>query len=506
MAAPLSGEPAPQDASSPVSPERAVHEFLARLNTPLRLLVAYSGGGDSSGLLAALAEEWKTNPNLDISLAAATVDHGLRLGSAEEARAVGALPESLGIPHHILTWEGEKPKTGIQAAAREARYRLLGGLAREIGADLIVTAHNLDDQMETVAMRQARNPEARGGISEAVLYDRRIWVYRPLLQVRRDAIRDYLAARGIGWVDDPSNDNDRFERVRVRKAQEQRLRLTPLCPAGHLPLKGGDRLGAAARDKSNVSIEAGARLQPISPLEGEMPGRAEGGEPPVATHSAATERKEGVLFDRPEDDVGHYLHANVSVHSALAAVVDLAGHSPHDAARLDAIRHLAALMGGRAHLSGRETTSRIADFLASPDGHRLTAERVVFDRRKHLLYITRERRTLPVITIQPGTTAVWDNRFRIENRGAGPAIVGARAVGQPGRALIDASLPANLPGAVGQRIEATEPLLIEGSRDQLSVKPIIAQFDRFLPLRMLGVANALAFLVGLDHFPSLPAR
>jgi tRNA(Ile)-lysidine synthase len=208
----------------------------------------------------------------------------------------------------------------------------------------------------------------------------------------------------------------------------------------------------------------------------------------------------------PGSAIARHLLANTVIHSARVAVIDLSDFSRSNSAKLDAIRHLAALMGGRTHPSGRETTGRIADFLADPGQHRLTAERVVFDRRKHLLYITRERRSLPTVTIAPGASASWDNRFRIGNRGRVPAVVGAPGSGLPGKPLIVAGLPVNLPGAVRQRIEAAEPVLIDGSPDQLSVKPIVAQFDRFLPLRMLEVANALAFLIGLDHFPRLPAR
>jgi tRNA(Ile)-lysidine synthase len=452
MAASGSGKPAPRCASSPASPECAARGFLGRLETPCRLLVGYSGGGDSTGLLVALAEALAADPDLDISLAAATVDHGLRPGSAEEARAAGALPARLSIPHHILTWEAKKPATGIQAAAREARYRLLGDLAQAIEADLILTAHNLDDQAETIVMRRARNPEARGGISEAVLYDRRVWICRPFLDVRRQAIRDYLTARGIGWVEDPSNDNDRFERVRVRKA-----------------LRQGERRAIA-----------------------DQPQQVAG--------------KEQSISACAEEATARYLLANAAIHSALVAVLDLAGYSVDNSTRLDAVRYLAALMGGRTHPSGRETTDRIAHFLASPDRHRFTAERVVFDRRKHLLYISRERRSLPVAAIAPGATALWDNRFRIENHGVEPAVVGARGNGRIGKALIGTGLPADLPGAVRQRVEATEPILIDGRPDQVRVKPIIAQFDRFLPLGMLAPANALAFLGGLDHFPRLPAR
>jgi tRNA(Ile)-lysidine synthase len=441
MNIPLSGEPAPQSASSPVSPESAVRDFLHTLKRPCRVLVAYSGGGDSTGLLVAMADASKTEAGTGISLAAATVDHGLRPGSTEEARAAGELAAKLFVPHHILTWEGEKPKAGIQAAAREARYRLLGELARAIGADLIVTAHTLDDELETLAMRQARNVAAAGGISEAVLYDRQIWVFRPLLAVRRAAIRDYLMARGIGWAEDPSNENDKFERVRVR-----------------------------------MTLHAGEALPDRTPQAGTA------------------------------GETARFLRADAVIHSGRVAVVDLSHFSPWNIAHLDAIRHIAAMMGGRTHVSGRETTERIGGFLAGTEKHRLTAERVVFDRRKYLLYITRERRSLPAAIVKAGETAVWDNRFRITNHGSETAVIGARGAGKTGCPLIGETLPAGVPGAVRQRIEATEPMLLEGRLVGLSTKPIIAQFDRFLPLRMLEVANALAFLGGLDHFSGLPTR
>ncbi len=438
----LSGKPAPQPASSLDSPGDAALEFLKRLKTPCRLLVAYSGGGDSTGLLVTLAEALKANDGLDIVLTAATVDHGLRPGSAAEACAVGGLCKRLGIAHHILTWEGEKPKTGIQAAAREARYRLLGALAQAIAADLIVTAHNLDDQAETLAMRGTRNgAAAAGGMSEAVLVDRRSWVYRPFLGIRRDDIRRYLKARDIAWVDDPSNDNETFERVRVRKS---------LTSPG-------------------VAFDFSGR------------------------RALASETAQRLL-------------ASSVIHAARVAVVDLAHHDPDNPAHLDAIRHLAALMGGRTHLAGSEASGRIGQFLASAHAHRLTGERVVFDRRKQLLYICRERRSLPETVIEPGSTALWDNRVRFHNQSSESAVIGVRGRDRKGGLALADPVATDLPGGVRQLIEATEPVLLQGRRDWLIMKPIIAQFDGFLPLDVLEIGNALAFLGGLDHFPGLPTR
>ena len=98
-------------------------------------------------------------------------------------------------------WQGEKPATGLQAAAREARYALLADAAEEMGAQCIVTAHTADDQAETVTMRQSRSQaDAPGlaGMADGVLVDRRVWVLRPFLGLRRADIRDYLSAgRGL---------------------------------------------------------------------------------------------------------------------------------------------------------------------------------------------------------------------------------------------------------------------------------------------------------------------
>ena len=182
-------------------------------------VVAVSGGGDSIALLhlvrAYLARERPGTP-----LIAATVDHGLRPESAAEARQVALACASLGIPHRTLEWDGARAATGLQAAARQARYRLLTGLARREGAPIVLTGHTADDQAETVAMRKARAPGGRGlsGIDRATLSQRAVWFARPLIDIGRHALRTWLSERGIGWIDDPGNDDRRFERVRVRAA------------------------------------------------------------------------------------------------------------------------------------------------------------------------------------------------------------------------------------------------------------------------------------------------
>jgi len=173
-----------------------------------RLGVAVSGGPDSLALLLLAAE---ARPG---RVEAATVDHALRPESGAEAAFVGEACARLDVPHVILSadWR-EKPETAIQERARAMRYRLLGDWARERGLT-ILTAHHLDDQAETLLMRLARGAGVRGlaGMRSAA------HVLRPLLGWRHSELEAVCAAAGIEPVRDPSNDDEQFERVRVRKA------------------------------------------------------------------------------------------------------------------------------------------------------------------------------------------------------------------------------------------------------------------------------------------------
>ena len=182
------------------------------------IAIALSGGGDSTALLCLLHDFYSERGEED-RLFAVTVDHGLRPDSAAEARRAADFCEALSIPHTIRRWEGEKPAGGLQAAAREARYGLLADAADAAGCGLVMTGHTLDDQAETVAMRRARgNGRGLSGIAPATLHDKRIWFVRPLIGQRRAELRAFLAERGQGWIDDPSNIDPRFERVRMREA------------------------------------------------------------------------------------------------------------------------------------------------------------------------------------------------------------------------------------------------------------------------------------------------
>jgi tRNA(Ile)-lysidine synthase len=212
-------------AERPISAAEAQKLFqpLARTSA---LVLAVSGGPDSTALLF-LAARWRAaRKRKTPRLIAVTVNHGLRPQSGEEARSVARLARRLGVAHRIVRWRGKKPRTGLQEAARAARYRLLAGAARKAKASHILTAHTLDDQAETVLMRMSRGSGITGlcgmrdvaqvPLSFSLREPRRLLLVRPLIGVPKARLNATLRRARIAYADDASNRDPRFARARFR--------------------------------------------------------------------------------------------------------------------------------------------------------------------------------------------------------------------------------------------------------------------------------------------------
>ena len=253
----LTAEKAVADAEA-----RALFRGLERLPG---LVLAVSGGPDSTALLV-LAARWAKRLKRAPKLIAVTVDHGLRPEAAREAAMVKALARRLGVPHRTLRWRGGKPRSGLQDAARRARYELLAQAAASAGLAHIVTAHTLDDQAETVLFRLARGSGIYGltGMARAaplpVGATRDLFLIRPLLHLPKARLIATLDAAHIAYADDPSNRDPRFTRARLR------AQLMPALAREGLDARGLSRLAARLRRAEQaIAVAVDAARAALSP-------------------------------------------------------------------------------------------------------------------------------------------------------------------------------------------------------------------------------------------------
>jgi tRNA(Ile)-lysidine synthase len=210
----------PASSAKPVTLAQAKALF-AGLEALPALVLAVSGGPDSTALML-LAARWRAARKTGPRLIAVTVDHSLRKESKREAAEVGRLARKLGITHRTLRWTGAKPTTGLQQAARAARYRLLAQAARDGKATHVLTAHTLDDQAETVLIRLSRGSGLTGLAAMTriaalpVAGAGEIAIVRPLLDLPKARLIATLMAAKVPYADDPSNRDPRFTRARLR--------------------------------------------------------------------------------------------------------------------------------------------------------------------------------------------------------------------------------------------------------------------------------------------------
>ncbi len=325
------------------------------------VIVAVSGGSDSIALLL-LASTWSRMTGVDIQ--AVTVDHGLRPEAAAEAAFVAGVSEALNIPHVTLAWDGLKPATGVSNAARNARYRLLEEFAKDIDVKAILVGHTANDQAETVLMRNSRSagPSSQGrglsGMARSVRLPNGIRLYRPLLGLTRERLRSYLIELNQGWIEDPSNHDDAYERVRVRK---------------HL----GD---------SHDLVMQIARFAEINGRERVL----------IADKVAM------FLFEGMQIDEG-------PVYSISKPHLDVI----EPPMRSLALQVMIATAGGGTYFVPAQTVS---DFLADNEENRISVGNSIVEKVSQKIRVYRETRNLPSLLVAPGEEVLWDNRLRIINK------------------------------------------------------------------------------------------
>ena len=193
----------------------------AQINTVLSAVpkgplgVAVSGGGDSVALLRLLCEPGQNHSR---KVHVATVNHNLRSEAQAEAEFVAGLCDELNVSHSILNWDSWDGQGNLQNAARNARKALLAEWAHNMGLCAVALGHTQDDQAETFLMRLARGSGVDGlSAMRKISGNNPIWL-RPMLDISRAALRGYLSDLGQAWIDDPSNKDEKFDRVKMRNA------------------------------------------------------------------------------------------------------------------------------------------------------------------------------------------------------------------------------------------------------------------------------------------------
>lgn len=380
--------PAAAGDATPLNDEETAGLF-APLKPFGRLALAVSGGGDSMALLH-LYDRWRHADHNAPPAIVLSVDHGLRAEAADEAALVARSCERAGIPHTTLRWQGPKPSSGLQEAARAARYALMLEAMQRAGAKALVLAHTRDDQAETFLDRLARGSGVYGLAAMAPVSRRAgVAVLRPLLDIPRARLRTTLQAAGVGWAEDPSNADPHYRRVRMRQ-------LLPVLAKEGL---GADRLAATARSMARAAAALDGWVDTLIETD-------------VACHPAGPSRFEAALLDRLPEEVALRLLARLLRDTAGA------GYGPR-LAPLEA--SLAALRAGE----GRRTLSGC-----------------VLERRADSVVLHRElgRSGLPALAIAPGETGIWDGRFAVSlsAEASGPVEVAALGPGGLARAGLNA--------------------------------------------------------------------
>ncbi|WP_332065748.1 tRNA lysidine(34) synthetase TilS [Bartonella sp. CB189] len=371
-----------------------------------KLILAVSGGSDSLALLFLVRDHLRTLSSPP-EVIVVTVDHKLRRESAREAEDVAEICRVHNIKHVIVRWEGKKPTTHIAEKARIARYDLLFKEARKQGATLIMTGHTLNDQIETYQMRNQRvqrnldilpkesfevlhekiftTTSAKNGyllicerglscIPREALLRRTVRLIRPLLGVKRKTLRAYLHIHGKTWIDDPTNEDINFERVRVRRSLHQ-TKMTDI-----------------AKKINEATLKRRQQAKNVADLILALDISVDYGR---------------CFIGNPEP----FLHK----HPCFSFVVGL----------------FAVLMGGGSYLLPHKKLMLLDQklCLSAAQKKRFTLAGSVIDYSQSGITLWRESRNIKEVVVEPGQTCLWDGRYQVTNHGGDIIKIGAADLG-----------------------------------------------------------------------------
>ena len=404
-----------------------------------QVAVALSGGADSLAL-ALLLKDWLDRRGGD--LLALTVDHGLRRGSSAEATAVAGLMRRLEIPHKTLRWRGDKPAASRQAAARQARYGLLGRTCKAQRILHLCLAHHLEDQAETLLLRLGRGSGLDGLAAMApVSESAELRFLRPLLTVPKQRLVAYLQGRRRTWVEDPSNRDGSFARVRLRRLMPELARegLTPgrlAAAAGHL-------------GRARAALEVA-----------------------VATVLARAARPDPAGF--------------VEISPAILAA------APKEVS-LRALARCLMTVGGGGYTPRLERLERLHGKLAGGLGKGATlAGCRILARGSRWLLVREAGRSAPA-ALEPGRRLLWDGRFELglaRQRPGSPEKLTIAALGSAGWRALKDRLPAEksrLAGRIPAAARAALPALSD--RQGLAAVPPLGYFRDDLAAKRLKLCR-----------------
>tara|TARA_B110000967_G_C18894693_1_gene569738 strand:- start:1404 stop:2789 length:1386 start_codon:yes stop_codon:yes gene_type:complete len=319
--------------------------------------IAVSGGGDSIALTY-FAHEWARANGGQITVL--TVDHGLRSDSRSEAERVGGWINALGITHQILNWQGVKPKSRIQAMARNARYRLMDDWCKDNGVLHLLVAHNENDQAETYLMRKEHGsgPDGLAAMSQ-ILELSHCRLLRPLLAENTQNLRHFLMVQNAKWVEDPSNQNPIFERVRMRLHIKDE-KISCLDVATTAAQFGNSRLRSSRALSALIAF--GVQLSPLG-----------------------------------------FAYVNLSV---------LTNASSDDIMRLFA--RVLMTVGGRSYAPSRTQLEFLVGKLLNNSASSVTGGGCQVIHKRDGFLVAREKRGLPLpVLVAPKETIHWDHRFKM---------------------------------------------------------------------------------------------